>query len=133
MRSFPFAILSQKRVNGQLGHKVLLLDCLWKLQYDPLRCSSLECKYWYFGPRVYAKGSLVIGLVRVCVCVGMSVFRYLRDRSLVFSDFCMKLGHHKGTKVSELDFWKKILGGAQMGEKPHNRPFPFLLYYSGSV
>ena len=37
-----------------------------------------------FGPRVYPKGSLVIALVRVCVCP--SVFKYLRDRSLVFSE-----------------------------------------------
>ena len=33
--------------------------------------------------------------------------------------FCMMLGHHKGTKVTEPDFWKKILGVSQMGEKPH--------------
>ena len=38
--------------------------------------------YFYFGPRVYRRGSLVIALVR-----GLSVFKYLRDRSLVFSNF----------------------------------------------
>ena len=43
----------------------------------------------YFGPRVYPKGSLVIALVRlcVCVCVRPSVFKNLRDRSLFFSNF----------------------------------------------
>ena len=30
----------------------------------------------------------------------------------------MKLGHQKGTKVTELDFRKKIVGGG-MGENPH--------------
>ena len=34
-----------------------------------------------------------------------------------FLIFCMKLGHHKGTKVTEPDFWKKNLGGSQVGEK----------------
>ena len=41
----------------------------------------------YFGPRVYPKGSLVIALVRVSACVCQSVFKYLRDRLLVFSNF----------------------------------------------
>ena len=40
-----------------------------------------------FGPRVYPKGSLVIALVCVSVRVCVSVFKYLRDRSLVFSNF----------------------------------------------
>ena len=30
----------------------------------------------------------------------------------------MKLGHHKGMKVTEPDFWKKSLG-SQVGEEPH--------------
>ena len=38
---------------------------------------------YYFGPWVYPKGSLVIALVRVCVCVRVSV----GDCSLVFSIF----------------------------------------------
>ena len=37
-----------------------------------------------FGPRFYPKGSLVIALVRLCVCP--SEFKYLRDSSLVFSN-----------------------------------------------
>ena len=44
----------------------------------------------YFGPRVYPKGSLVItSVVRLSVrpCVRPSVFKYLRDCSLVFSSF----------------------------------------------
>ena len=35
-----------------------------------------------------------------------------------FIIFCMKLGHHKGTKVTEPDFWKKILWGHKW-EKKH--------------
>ena len=38
-----------------------------------------------FGPWVYPRGSLVIALVRRSV--GPSVFKYLRDRSLVSSNF----------------------------------------------
>ena len=36
--------------------------------------------------------------------VSPSVLKYLRYRSLVSLNFCMKLGHHKGTKETELDF-----------------------------
>ena len=32
--------------------------------------------------------------------------------------FCMKLGHHKGTKVTEPDFWKKDRGGRKVGKTP---------------
>ena len=44
--------------------------------------------FFHFGPRVYPLGSLVIALVRVSVrvCVCVSVFKYLRNRSLVFSE-----------------------------------------------
>ena len=37
----------------------------------------------------------------------------------IFLIFCMTLVHQKGTKVTEPDFWKKDLGGSQMGENPH--------------
>ena len=30
----------------------------------------------------------------------------------------MKLGHHKDTKVTETNFWQKILGGHKRGKKP---------------
>ena len=71
----------------------------------------------YFGPRVYPRGSLVITLVRqsvgpsVCLSVRLSVGPSARP-SLNISEtahwffliFCMKLGYHKGTKVTEPDF-----------------------------
>ena len=43
----------------------------------------------------------------------------VRTALRIFLIFCMKLGHYKGTKVTEPDFWKKNLGGSQMGENPH--------------
>ena len=39
-----------------------------------------------------------------CWSVGQSVFKYLRDLSLFFLIFCMKLEHHKSTKVTEPDY-----------------------------
>ena len=45
----------------------------------------------YFGPRVLFRGSLVVFLVRPFVRLwsvhGLSVFKYPRNGSLVFSDF----------------------------------------------
>ena len=35
---------------------------------------------------------------------GPFVFRYLRESSLVFLEFCMNLGHQKGTTLTEPDF-----------------------------
>ena len=47
--------------------------------------------YALFGPRVYPRGSLVIALVRGPSVgpwsVRWSVRKYLRDRSLIFSNF----------------------------------------------
>ena len=65
----------------------------------------LYCICCHFGPRVYPKGSLVIALVQVCVrpCVCPSL-NISETAHQFFLDFCMKLGHHKGTKVTEPDF-----------------------------
>ena len=60
-----------------------------------------------FGPRVYPRGSYVITNVRPSVH-GPSVVRpslYISETALrIFLIFCMKLGHYKGTKVTEPDF-----------------------------
>ena len=50
----------------------------------------------YFGPRVYPLGSLVIALVRPSVCQSVcpSVFEYLGDRSLVFSETSHEVRGH---------------------------------------
>ena len=60
----------------------------------------------HFGPRVHPRGSYVITNVRP------SVVRSFVPPSLnisetalrIFLIFCMKLGHHKDTKVTEPDF-----------------------------
>ena len=59
----------------------------------------------HFGPRVYQRGSLVIVLVRPLI--SLSLGRPLNISETVhcfFLIFCMKLGHCKGTKVTELAF-----------------------------
>ena len=73
-----------------------------------------------FGPRVLPRGSLVITLVRpwsVCPSVGPSL--NISETALrIILIFCMKLVHHKGTKVTEPDLWKKSLGGHKWGKTP---------------
>ena len=91
--------------------------------------SSLICTLWplwilydnqtHFGPRILPRGSLVIALVRWSV--RWSVRPSLNISETVhwfFLIFCMKLEYHKGTKVTEPDFWKKILGGHKWGKTP---------------
>ena len=79
-------------------------------------------EFWSnFGPWVYPRGSLVIALVR-----GQLVSPSINISETVhcfFLIFCMKLEHHKGTKVTEPDFWKKILEGYKWGKNP------FLWYF----
>ena len=68
-----------------------------------------------FRPWVYQRGSLVIALVRRSVSpyVRQSVFKYVRDCPLVFSN--LKPGNHNDTKVTEPDFQKR-LGGHKLGK-----------------
>ena len=105
---------------SKISHKSQQIE-IWLFLFGPLFC-HIDDYFCHFGPRVYPLGSIVIALVPPSV--SLSVFKYLRDRSLVFLVFCMKLGHHKGTKVTEPDFWKKILGGVTNGGKP-----PFWGYF----
>ena len=55
----------------------------------------------YFGPRVYPMGPVVIALVRPLVRPSLNISETAHWFFLIF---CMKLGHHKGTKVTEPDF-----------------------------
>ena len=57
----------------------------------------------------------VLSNLCLCVCPSLNISETAHYFFLVF---CMKLGHHKGTKVTEPDFWKKILGFTN-GEKNH--------------
>ena len=51
------------------------------------------------------------------------------DRSLVFSHFCMKLGQHKGTKVTfESDFWKMLASEEKWKSSMAREYFYFILY-----
>ena len=99
--------------------------CLWSVRpsvrlsvFKYLRDRSKD--FSDFGPRFYPRGSYVITHVRPSVVrpsVGPSL--NISETALrIFLIFCMKLVHHKGTKVTEPDF-EKNLGGSQMGENPH--------------
>ena len=58
-------------------------------------------------------------MVRVSLSDCPSVFKDLRDCPSDYLIFLMKLGHHKGTKVTEPNFSKKISGGHKWGENPN--------------
>ena len=59
----------------------------------------------HFGPRVYREGSYVITHVRPSVVRSSSPSLNISETALrIFLIFCMKLVHHKGTKVTEPDF-----------------------------
>ena len=81
---------------------------------------NLSCTYVENAPNYWAtfyqKGSYVITPVHPLV--HWSVFKYLKDHSLVFLIFCMKLGYHKGTIVTEPDFRKKSWGVKNLGKPP---------------
>ena len=66
--------------------------------------------FWALG---LPRGSLLIALV--CPSVVLSI---CPSGGPFFLIFCMTLGHHKGTKVTEPDFWKEILGDHKWGENP---------------
>ena len=44
--------------------------------------------------------------------------KYIPGSIVYFVLFCMKLVHHKGTKVTEPDLWKKILVGRRWRKTP---------------
>ena len=69
-----------------------------------------------FGPRVYPRGSLVIAVVRgLLVRPPLNISETFHCFFLIF---CMMLEHHKGAKVTEPDFWKKIFWGHKWGKTP---------------
>ena len=80
-----------------------------------------------FSKFLHEVRALVITLVRQCVsvsvrlqisqCVRLSL-NISETVHQFFLNFCMKLGHHKGTKVTEPHFLKKSLGITN-GEKTH--------------
>ena len=72
---------------------------------------------------IYFRGSLVMALVRSLVR-GRSVFKYLRDRSLVFSNFLHEVRAPQGYKSDKARFLRKNLGEVTNGGKP-----PFWGYF----
>ena len=62
----------------------------------------------------------------------LAVFKHLRDCLLVFSIFCLNLGHHKGTKETKTDFLKKILGVTNGGKTHFRGIFDVFVYISAS-
>ena len=57
--------------------------------------------FWTLGLSEEVISNRPCPLVRL---VGWSVFKYLRDSSLVFSNFLYVMRHQSDTKVTELDF-----------------------------
>ena len=72
---------------------IKLYFCSLEIKFD-VKEPQVNLPRKHFGPQVYPKGSLVIALVRVCVCpcVCPSVFEYLKDGPLVFSNFLHEVG-----------------------------------------
>ena len=68
----------------------------------------------YFGPRVYPLGSIVIALVRPSV--RPSVFKYLRDRSLVFSETLHEVRGQLSKKSDTAEILKKNLNPGIKGD-----------------
>ena len=103
-----FDTLTKERPKvGQKYFYMMEISILYKSLWGPWKRST--CFFFvfrYFGPRVYPRGSLVIALVRWSVVrwsVGPSV-NISETVHWFFLIFCMKLEHHKGTKVTEPDF-----------------------------
>ena len=77
-----------------------------------------EAEHYYFGPWVYPRGPSVITLVcQSVVCLSVvhpsvlprSVFEYLRDHSLVFSNFLHEVRAPLGYKIDRAPFLNKII------------------------
>ena len=87
--------------NEQLENRQnrLITAKIGTLSLIPTVTKALAIKH--FGPRVYSRGSYVISHV----CPSVSPSLNISETTLrIFLIFCMKLGHHKGTKVTEPDF-----------------------------
>ena len=77
--------------------------------------SSFYCSFYWYPILLILDPTLTEGVLcnHPCLSVGLSVGPSLNISDTVdwyFLIFCIKLGQHKGTKVTEPDFWKKIFG-----------------------
>ena len=83
--------------------RLILWGILYEILWYYINCFTLEERCSYLDPRVYPRGSIVIALVRGPSVHGPSL--NISETALrIFLIFCMKLEHHKGTKVTEPDF-----------------------------
>ena len=64
----------------------------------------------------------------MCPSVRVSVFKYLRDRSLVFSETLHEVNAPQGYKSDRARFWKKILGGGKWEKIPRFGAFLIWTY-----
>ena len=83
-------------------NKLVCVQPIEKL--EPIKLRIFSYSNILFLTLVYPKVSYVINPERPSVVCGQPVYKYLRDGQWVFLIFCMKLGHHKGTKVTGPDF-----------------------------
>ena len=114
---------TQNKLFSSLAHLYtgiwsILMKKLIELQC-PIAIHFLMYKRWLYPFWTLGLPEVVLSnrpcpLVRPSIC--WFVRKYLRDCSLVFLIFCMKLGYRKGAKGTEPDFWKKILGGHKWGK-----------------
>ena len=89
--------------------------------------------FWTLGLPDWVHGN------RPCPSVSLSVSPSLNISETAhwfFLIFCIKLGHHKGTKVTEPDIWKKSWGVTNGGKTPFSGHFwcffPYLCIQSSS-
>ena len=104
--------LSQKQHNIQIFEKMYILHFLLYLNIFPARNAARP--FIHFGPRVYPMGSILI--VLVCLSFCLSVFKYLRDCSLIFLKFLWSWGVNKVKKVTWPKFWRKNLNRRIKGD-----------------
>ena len=108
------------------------LYLLWFSIYKISQFLSINV-YWTL---VYPRESLVITLVRLSVVRGPSVVRPSLNISETvhwfFLIFCIKLEHHKGTKVTEPDIWKKSWGVTNGGNPTLEVFLMFFVHTSAS-
>ena len=118
---FDNSILRQWKLltRGNYLKKLDWKSCVWMLFQH---CSTKEISIWKIIN--FPKATVITPIeyfildleftrrvLSNCPCVCVSVFKTLRDRSLVFLIFCMKLGHHRQQKWQSPIFEKNLGGG----------------------
>ena len=87
----------------------------WEKRMSESDSAAKKHRYRSFTSIVYFKKNVLQCSVIFYLLV--IIKKYILRSIVYFVLFCMKLGHHKSRKVTELDFWKKILGCHKFGHK----------------